>query len=666
MRADERALVALDALLSVPLRNCNGYAALLVSSCAGRECTVFDALECARRKIVALLSVHRYEDVLDELRKIFLLCLSVNSVSPVSRYLYEVSRIETCVYSLVVHVDYLFTLQSVCLDDGLLEVFCCFVYRDNVREFEECGLHDHVDTVAESDLTSDLCSVQCVELDVVLSDVLLHCCRKVLVELFVRPDAVQQECAALLQALEYVILMYICLVVASYEVSLVDEVCRLDLVLSESQVGYCDTAGLLGVIGEVTLCIEICFVTDDLDGLLVSANSTVGTESPELASYCAFRLSCDVDCLERAAVNIINDTDREVILRLVLLDVLIYSNDLSRCRVVRTKTISSCIDLRSVLDVEVHVSDIEVERIAFSARLFCSVKYSYLLNCLRHYCEEVFARPRSVKSYLQEADLLAFFHENVDRLFDSLADGTHSNDDVLSVSSSDIVEQLVVSSCELADLAHVLFNYSRYVIVERLSCFTSLEEDIRVLSCTAYYRVLRIESSCSEFVDCVHVDQFADLFVIDDFDLLDLMRCSESIEEVQERNSALDSRKVSYAAEVHNFLNGAGAQQCESCLTAGHNVRVVAEDTKSVSSKCSSRYVEYARKELACDLVHVRDHQKKTLRSCVCRCERACLQRSVYSTCCACFGLHLYHFDFLSENVLVAMRSHIIDDLCHR
>ncbi len=51
---------------------------------------------------------------------------------------------------------------------------------------------------------------------------------------------------------------------ASDVVRVIDKVCGTDLICTESQVGYSDSTGLLGVIGEVTLSIHIRFVTDDL------------------------------------------------------------------------------------------------------------------------------------------------------------------------------------------------------------------------------------------------------------------------------------------------------------------------------------------------------------------------------------------------------------------
>ena len=46
--------------------------------------------------------------------------------------------------------------------------------------------------------------------------------------------------------------------------------------MAKAQVGLGNAAGLLGVILEVSLSVLIGVVTDDLDGVLVGVNGTIG------------------------------------------------------------------------------------------------------------------------------------------------------------------------------------------------------------------------------------------------------------------------------------------------------------------------------------------------------------------------------------------------------
>lgn len=110
-----------------------------------------------------------------------------------------------------------------------------------------------------------------------------------LIRLFLSPLAVEQESSARLDVGNHIILVDIGFVVASYEVSLVDEVGRLDRSLTETQVRYSYAARLLRVVSEICLCIQVGVVADDLDGVLVSANGTICTQTPELAGGSAGR-----------------------------------------------------------------------------------------------------------------------------------------------------------------------------------------------------------------------------------------------------------------------------------------------------------------------------------------------------------------------------------------
>ena len=84
---------------------------------------------------------------------------------------------------------------------------------------------------------------------------------------------------------------------------------------------------------------------------------------------------------------------------------------------------------------------------------------------------------------------------------------------------------------------------------------------------------------------------------------------TETVEEVDEWNAALDSSQVSNSAQVHNFLWVCLSQHSKAGLTASINVGVVTEDVQRVGSYGSCRNVENGWQQLACDFVHVRDHK---------------------------------------------------------
>ena len=144
------------------------------------------------------------------------------------------------------------------------------------------------------------------------------------------------------------------------------------------------------------------------------------------------------------------------------------------------------------------------------------------------------------------------------------------------------------------------------------------------------------------------------------------MARSEAVEEVDEGKSCAQSRNVGGKCQVVSFLNRCAGDHADACLTACHNVGVVAEDRKSVAGYCSCRNVENARKKFARNFVEVRDHEKKTLGSGVCRGERTAAEGSVDCAASAAFGLKFGNDKVVSENVLFAVCAPFVGNFSHR
>ena len=130
------------------------------------------------------------------------------------------------------------------------------------------------------------------------------------------------------------------------KVCLVDQVGGFDRFMTETKVGHCNTTRFLGVIIEVSLCVHIGIIADDLDRVLVCTYSTVGTKTPELTVYSSFR-SGNKRCakLQGKVCNIINDTKS----KFLFLSIVINSYDLSRCGILGTKSVTTCED-RSLIE----------------------------------------------------------------------------------------------------------------------------------------------------------------------------------------------------------------------------------------------------------------------------------------------------------------------------
>ena len=94
-----------------------------------------------------------------------------------------------------------------------------------------------------------------------------------------------------------------------------------------------NTAGLLGIIIKVSLCVLIRIVTDNLDGVLVCSNGSVSSQSPELTVYGSCRSRNDGrPNLQRKMGYIIIDSDSKSLLILVV----VYSYNLCGSSVLGT------------------------------------------------------------------------------------------------------------------------------------------------------------------------------------------------------------------------------------------------------------------------------------------------------------------------------------------
>ena len=336
------------------------------------------------------------------------------------------------------------------------------------------------------------------------------------------------------------------------------------------------TAGLLGVVIKVCLCIHVCVVTDDLDGVLVGSNSTVSPQSPELAVDGSFRCGNQRSAnLQRQVCHIIHDTDGEF----CFLGVVVYGNDLSRCGVLGTQSVTSgeyrnLIELAS-LQGSYHI---QIQGLTLSARLFCSVQNGDLFYRIRDRVDQGLCAERSVQTNGNQTNFSSGSHQVVDGLLDGLAGGTHGDDDMLSILSSVVVEQFVVGSDLLINFVHVLLHYCRQSVVVGVAGLSCLEEDIRVLSGSSLAGMVGIQSVFTELIDGVQIHQIFQILVIPGLDLLDLVRSTESVEEVDERNFSFDGSAVSHGSQIHNFLYGRLTQHSAACLTTCIYIGMISEN----------------------------------------------------------------------------------------
>ena len=200
MRADGCALVALDAVFDLPFRYHDGNAALFIFCSARRERAVGLVHELTDGKGVAFLLVHGHHDLIDKGVARLRIEFFVRAVLPGfgHRDLHEV--LDASFDSASVHVDHILALLAVGMFNGFLEVGDSVVDRNDISQFEEGCLHDHVDAAAKTNLAGNLHGVDGVEVDFLFGNDAFELARQTRIEFFPAPAAVEEERAAFLDA----------------------------------------------------------------------------------------------------------------------------------------------------------------------------------------------------------------------------------------------------------------------------------------------------------------------------------------------------------------------------------------------------------------------------------------------------------------------------------
>jgi len=667
--ADEGAHIALETLGSVPHRQVRGDAALFVTGRTQRHRAVLHALEGGDGQVVALLGVDGDKDVLDDVGQALVGGLQrlAGKLRPLGLHLDLHQRVDAGVHGGDVHVDDLLALEAVGLLDGILHVGHGILHGDDLGQLEEGGLQHHVGAVAQAQGLRLLVGVDNVELDVVVSDILEDLAGNVLLQLVLRPLAVQQEAAMGLQLVDNVVLGQIRLVVAGDEIRIGHIVGGADGVLAEAQVALGDAEGLLGVVLEVRLTVHIRRLADDLDGVLIGAHRAVRAETPELAGDRALRLGEQGRAHGQGQMgHIVHDADGEVVLRLVQQQVVEHGLELGGGGVLAAEAVAAGIDGGTVALVDVGGADVLVQRLTNRADLLDAVQNGDLLHRLGHGGHQVLAGEGTEQVYLEEAHLLALGVQIVDHLLGAAAHGAHGHDDALGIRCAVVVEQVVLTAGQLADLRHVVLHDVGQLGIGRVVGLAELEVDVGVIHQRTHTGIFRVQGVGAEGGQGVVVHQLGVLVVGQHVDLLYLVAGTEAVEEVQEWDAGLDGAQVRHGGQVSGLLDAAAGQHGKAGLTAVHHVGVVAEDRKRMGAHGAGRHVQHAGQTLAGDTVHGGDHQHQALGRGEAGGQRAGLQRAVTGAAGAGLGLHLHQPHRLAEDVLPAVGRPGIGMLGHR
>ena len=167
-------------------------------------------------------------------------------------------------------------------------------------------------------------------------------------------------------------------------------------------------------------------------------------------------------------------------------------------------------------------------------------------------------REGTIEVNLDKADLFAVFVEIINGLFDGVTYRTHGDDDLFGVSCAVVVKELIFGAELCVDSLHIILNNADSLVIINVGGLSCLEENIGVLCGSALNGMLGVEGAATECVHGVMVEKLVEVLIIPNRNLLNFVRGAETVEEMEEGHSALNGRKVSHGAEIHNLLGVVG------------------------------------------------------------------------------------------------------------
>ncbi len=276
---------------------------------------------------------------------------------------------------------------------------------------------------------------------------------------------------------------------------------------------------------------------------------------------------------------------------------------------------------------------VQIEGFAERAGLFGAVQHCDFFNRLGYGLEEIFSAERPVKMYAYEAVFASGAVQMIDGLLYGFGNGAHGDDYIFGLFVAVIYKRTIFAACKLAYFAHIACNYVRNFLIYFIAHLHSLEINVTVLGCSADNGGIRAEGSFTEVLEGFFAYHIFECGLVENLNLLYFVAGAETIEEMQERNAALDCAQMRYCGKVLRLLYRAGSKKGKACLAACHYVLMVSEDGEGVACKCAGRHVKYAGKKFAGHLIHIGNHEQETLRSGISAGKGACLKRAVHCSC---------------------------------
>ena len=275
-------------------------------------------------------------------------------------------------------------------------------------------------------------------------------------------------------------------------------------------------------------------------------------------------------------------------------------------------------------------------------------------------------RKGTEQPHLEQADFFTVGIEPFDGFFDRSHRRPHHDHDALSIRRTGVIEQAIASSGLSGKAIHDILNNRGAGKVERVACFAGLEENVRILRGAAEDRPVGTQRAFTMMADGLVVDHGAKVIIGELREIVQFMRGAEPVKKVQEGNPCFQCRCVGDGSQVVGFLHRARGEQRKARLASSHHVAVIAENRERVRGHRASGDVNHRGSKLASDLVHVRDHQQKSLGRGEGRAQSSGLKSAVECASRATLTLHLHDLRNGAPDILATFDHPLIGQFAHR
>ncbi len=448
-------LPAVDADVGLPDRDLGGELALLEARRAGGEGAVDG--HGGHGEQIALAGHHLHGHAFDELRRPdrsrFEQPIVGGDGGHLGRNLHLDHFAECPVDRRMVLLDDQPASSAVGLRDRLLHRRDRLVVWHHVRQCEVAGLHHGVDAPGHTDLGGHAGGIDREDAQLPVDDLALDGLGEVSPDLVGRERCVEQEDPAVASVLEHVESIEQAELVAGDEVGLLHEVGRADRGATEAKVRHGHRAGLLRVVDEVPLGVEVGLRADDLHGGLVRADGPVGAERIEHGRAHVGIHAERVVHLQAQAADVVDDADREPPLRRLGSHLVEHGLGHRRRELLRAETVTAADHAdRGAVGLGERGHHVLEQRLADRTGLLRPVEHGDRTDRIGECGEQCVDRERAEQAHGGDPDPLSVGDQLLDRFADRARAGAHDDDDAFGVGGTFVVDEPVAAAGRLGQL----------------------------------------------------------------------------------------------------------------------------------------------------------------------------------------------------------------------